>query len=72
VNLEQLTATEARVAGLIASGQNDREISDELALGTHAWELHLSEIYRKLGIHSRTELALLLGGTPTSQADESR
>lgn len=61
MNLEQLTATEARVAGLIASGHNDREIGAQLALDERARKRHLSEIYRKLGIRSRTELALMLG-----------
>jgi DNA-binding NarL/FixJ family response regulator len=61
VTLQQLTATEARLAGLIASGHNNAEIGTQLALDEPACEHHLSEIYRKLGIHSRTELALLLG-----------
>ncbi len=61
MNLEKLTATEARVAGLIASGHNDREISARLALDQPICEHHLTQIYRKLGIHSRTELVLILG-----------
>ena len=61
MNLGALTTTEARLAGLIASGHNDREIGARLALDETARERVLAEIYRKLGIHSRTELALMLG-----------
>jgi DNA-binding NarL/FixJ family response regulator len=64
VNLEQLTATEARVAGLVAGGHDDREISTQLAIGAGDCARMLSEIYRKLGIGSRTELSLLLGQDP--------
>ncbi len=66
--LEQLTATEARVAGLVASGHNDRVISAELSLDGPAYEHHLAEIYRKLGIRSRTELTLLFGQDTHSRA----
>jgi DNA-binding CsgD family transcriptional regulator len=61
VNLERLTATEARVAGLVAGGRTNREISAELALGRQALGNHLNEVYRKLGVRSRTELALFFG-----------
>jgi len=61
VTLERLTATEARVAGLVACGYADVEIAAELALRPHELERHLAGVYRKLGVGSRTELALLLG-----------
>jgi DNA-binding NarL/FixJ family response regulator len=70
VNVEQLTATEARVAGLVAAGRDDREISDQLALGTGGCERHLFEVYRKLGIHSRMELTLLLRADAASPGSE--
>jgi DNA-binding NarL/FixJ family response regulator len=60
--LEQLTATEARVAGLLAHGYADREIAAELAIPREELETHLVGVYRKLGLRSRTELAFLLGG----------
>jgi DNA-binding NarL/FixJ family response regulator len=63
VTLEPLTATEARIAGLLTRGHADAEITAELALPPHTLERHLADLYRKLGIRSRTELALLLGAT---------
>jgi DNA-binding NarL/FixJ family response regulator len=61
MTVERLTATEARVAGLVAHGYADSEVAAELALQEHEFELHLASVYRKLGVGSRTELALLLG-----------
>jgi DNA-binding NarL/FixJ family response regulator len=59
--LDHLTATEARVAGLVAGGYSNPEITAELTLPPEALERHLREVYRKLGVGSRTELAVLLG-----------
>ncbi len=64
---ERLTATEARVAGFVARGSADIEIRAELALGHDELERHLADVYRKLGIRSRTELALLVGAGATNQ-----
>jgi DNA-binding CsgD family transcriptional regulator len=61
VTLEPLTATEARVAGLVVRGYADGQISAELAIPPRTLEGHLADVYRKLGVRSRTELALLLG-----------
>lgn len=58
---ERLTATEARLAALVASGRSDREIATALALATSAVEETLARVCRKLGVRSRTELAVLLG-----------
>jgi DNA-binding NarL/FixJ family response regulator len=61
VNFERLTATEARIAGLLARGYADGEITAELAVRPQNLQYHLAEVYRKLGVRSRTELALLMG-----------
>ena len=58
---ERLTATEARVAALVASGRSDREIATALALAAPSVEETLMQVCRKLGVRSRTELAVLLG-----------
>lgn len=58
---ERLTATEARIASLLTGGWSDDEIASDLGLRPTAVETHLAEVYRKLGVGSRTELALLLG-----------
>ncbi|HMH48433.1 MAG TPA: AAA family ATPase [Solirubrobacteraceae bacterium] len=52
-----LTATEERVARLAAGGRANKEIAAELYMSVHTVEAHLSRVYRKLGIRSRTELA---------------
>jgi DNA-binding CsgD family transcriptional regulator len=57
---EALTDAERQVAGLAAHGLPNRQISDRLALSRRTVETHLAHAYRKLEIHSRTELAGLL------------
>jgi len=53
---EELTETERRVAELAAQGRTNKEIAAELFMGISTVEAHLSRIYRKLGIRSRTSL----------------
>ena len=52
-----LTATEMRVATLVARGLSNKEIAAELYVTVRAVEANLSRIYAKLEIRSRTELA---------------
>jgi DNA-binding CsgD family transcriptional regulator len=53
----ELTATEQRVAALVAEGRTNRETADALFMSVNTIEWNLSRIYRKLGVRSRTELA---------------
>jgi DNA-binding NarL/FixJ family response regulator len=62
---ERLTASEARVARLLAGGYSDPEIAGELALPPYELECCRDAVYAKLGVRSRTELALLLGASPS-------
>jgi DNA-binding CsgD family transcriptional regulator len=57
---EGLTAAERRVAALVAEGRTNREVAAALFLGERTVASHLTHIYAKLGIRSRTELARLL------------
>jgi DNA-binding CsgD family transcriptional regulator len=57
---DQLTAQETRVALAVARGATNREVAAELYLSPKTIEFHLGHAYRKLGIHSRTQLALAL------------
>jgi DNA-binding CsgD family transcriptional regulator len=57
----ELTPQEMQVAAIVARGATNREASAALFLSPKTIEAHLSRIYRKLGIRSRTELAHLLG-----------
>jgi DNA-binding CsgD family transcriptional regulator len=52
-----LTSTEEQVAVLVAEGLTNREAAASLHLSEHTVEGHLSRIYAKLGIRSRSELA---------------
>ena len=67
----QLTPTEGRIAGLVAEGRKNREIGEELFMSLATVEAHLTRIYRKLGIRSRSELAGLVhsGGVDVSTDD---
>ena len=64
-----MTETERRVAELAAQGHTNKEIAAELFMGVSTVEAHLSRIYRKLGLRSRTELA---GRIATAGARRSR
>ena len=54
---EGLTAAERRVAALVAEGRTNREVAATLFLGERTVASHLTRIYAKLGVRSRTELA---------------
>jgi DNA-binding CsgD family transcriptional regulator len=55
-----LTLGEARVARLIAEGRTDEEVAERLGISVVDVDTNLAELYRKLGVRSRTELALLI------------
>ena len=52
-----LTPAEERVAALVAEGKTNREVAAVLFLSDRTVEGHLSRIFGKLGVRSRTELA---------------
>ena len=51
-----LTARESQIASMAAAGYANQEIADRLFITTHTVEYHLKNIYRKLGVASRTQL----------------
>jgi DNA-binding NarL/FixJ family response regulator len=53
----ELSAAEQRVADLAAGGATNKAIAAQLFMSVKTVEAHLSRVYRKLGVHSRTELA---------------
>jgi DNA-binding CsgD family transcriptional regulator len=54
---DELTQAERRIAALVAEGRTNREVAAALFLTEHSVETALTRIYRKLGVHSRTELS---------------
>ena len=57
-----LTGAEERVARLVAEGKTNREVAAALFVTESTIETHLSSIYRKLDLRSRSELAGRLAG----------
>jgi DNA-binding CsgD family transcriptional regulator len=55
--LDQLTAQEVHVAQLVAEGLSNRDVAGQLFLSPRTIDFHLRNVFRKLGISSRTELA---------------
>jgi DNA-binding CsgD family transcriptional regulator len=52
-----LTATEQRVADLVAAGRSNAQVAHELFISPKTVEWNLSKIYKKLHVRSRAELA---------------
>jgi DNA-binding CsgD family transcriptional regulator len=65
---EGLTATEERIARLVAEGRSNKEAAEILFVTPKAVETMLTRIYAKLGVRSRTALARLYAASdePTS------
>jgi DNA-binding CsgD family transcriptional regulator len=59
-----LTATERRVADLVCQGLSNKEVAGALFVTVRTVEAHLTKIYSKLGVRSRTELAALHRSQP--------
>ncbi len=60
----ELTPQELEVALAVARGATNREVASALFVSPKTIEAHLSRIFRKLGVRSRTELAKLVWDTP--------
>ncbi|SHN38942.1 helix-turn-helix transcriptional regulator [Cryptosporangium aurantiacum] len=58
--LERLSPQELQVARMVADGLNNVEVGAALFISTKTVEIHLTHIYRKLGLRSRTGLARLV------------
>ena len=61
-----LSVAERRIAALVAAGRTNREVADTLYLSVRTVESHLSHIYTKLGVRSRTELTVFYQDGPAS------
>jgi DNA-binding NarL/FixJ family response regulator len=62
-----LTPSQRRVAELAASGMTNAEVAAGLFISAKTVESNLTQVYRKLGIHSRAELGRLMGNTELTE-----
>ena len=54
---DELTTSERRIAELVAEGKTNKEVAASLVVSDRTVESALTQIYRKLEVRSRTELA---------------
>lgn len=59
--IADLTPQQRRVFGMVAHGKSNKEIAFELNIQEGTVKAHMSQILTKLGVHSRTEAALVAG-----------
>lgn len=57
MDLAALTPQEKAVAALVAAGNTNKDVAGELFLSVKTVQYHLTRVYAKLGIRSRSELA---------------
>lgn len=61
---ERLSAREIEVARLVSGGWTNREIGRHLGIGEDTVKKHLWRAMSKLGLHNRTQLALIFRSRP--------
>lgn len=58
-DMESLSPREQEVLACLARGLSDRDIAQTLFISVRTVQTHLAHLYTKMGVHSRTEAALL-------------
>ena len=66
-----LTSREMEIIAAIQAGKNNREIAGELSISEETVKRHLSNIFVKVGVSSRLELALLATGRNPGRQPQS-
>jgi DNA-binding CsgD family transcriptional regulator/RecA/RadA recombinase len=61
-----LTASEKKIACLVAEGHTNRSAADVLIVSPHTVNTHLTSAFRKLSVNSRVQLANLVMALPAS------
>jgi DNA-binding CsgD family transcriptional regulator len=59
-----LTASEKKIACLVAEGHTNRSAADLLVVSPHTVNTHLTSVFRKLSVNSRVQLANLVMALP--------
>jgi DNA-binding CsgD family transcriptional regulator len=57
---DPLTPQERAVAALVCVGHTNRQVAQELVVSVKTVGYHLANVYAKLGVHSRTQLAVAM------------
>ncbi len=65
---EQLTPQELQIARLVAEGKTNRDVAATLFVTPKTVEFHLTRVYRKLEIHSRSELVRRMAADETERS----
>lgn len=55
-----LSTREYQAAQLLLTGANERAVAQSLALSAHTVHTYVLRLYQKVGVSSRTQLAVLL------------
>lgn len=58
-NIDDLSPREQEILSHLARGLSDRDIAQTLFISVRTVQTHLAHIYTKLGVHSRTEAAVI-------------
>ncbi|MFI2372756.1 LuxR C-terminal-related transcriptional regulator [Streptomyces sp. NPDC018833] len=66
-----LTRRQTEIAWLAAAGATSQEIADQLVLSIRTVDNHLGQVYSKLGVTSRRELAQVLSSAPALKARQT-
>jgi DNA-binding NarL/FixJ family response regulator len=66
-----LSAAQLGIAGLVAGGLTNKQIAARVYLSPHTVDFHLRQIFAKLRIESRVELARVVSEHSTDQREAS-
>jgi DNA-binding NarL/FixJ family response regulator len=59
VTFAELTPRKREVADLYCRGLSERQVAKKLGVSFNTAHSHIHQLFKKLGIHSRAELAVL-------------
>ncbi|KFA90934.1 response regulator transcription factor [Archangium violaceum] len=70
--VDRLTLREREVLGLVASGADNLQISARLGITERTVKAHVSNLYRKLGVQNRVEMAMMAYQTGLSHPADTQ